>query len=121
MDHFNAMFEDKRTGLWRQATGEAIIGPLKGHSLSELAGRQMTLGEWATEHPNTRVLQADPSFTAEFEGMKNYERGLSKGQLTRRDSASWRSKLWSSVLSEQVSQKKKKKEHQKAGVSIPAF
>jgi hypothetical protein len=95
MDHFNAMFEDKRTGSWwRQATGEAIVGPLKGQSLSELTGRQMTLGEWSAEHPNTRVLQADSAFADEFEGMKNYEKGLSKGKLTRRDSASWHPKSW---------------------------
>lgn len=95
MDHFNAMFEDKRTGSWwRQATGEAIAGPLKGQILTELTGRQMTLGEWAAEHPNTRVLQADPAFAEEFAGMKNYDRGLSKGKLTRRDSASWKPKSW---------------------------
>ncbi|GAB3031068.1 DUF3179 domain-containing (seleno)protein [Spirosoma pulveris] len=95
MDHFNAMFEDKRTGSWwRQATGEAILGPLKGTSLSELAGQHMTLGEWAAEHPNTRVLQPDSTFADEFDSMKNYERGLSKGKLTRRDSASWQPKSW---------------------------
>ena len=95
MDHFNAMFEDKRTGTWwRQATGEAVVGPLRGQSLSELSARQMTLGEWAAEHPNTRVLQPDSTFADEFEGMKNYDRGLSKGKLTRRDSASWQPKSW---------------------------
>ena len=95
MDHFNAMFEDKRTGTWwRQATGEAVVGPLRGLGLGELSARQMTLGEWAAEHPNTRVLQADPEFSAEFAGMKNYDRGLSKGKLTRRDSASWKPKSW---------------------------
>ena len=37
MDHFNAMFEDKTTkSWWRQATGEAITGPLKGTKLEEL-------------------------------------------------------------------------------------
>ena len=95
MDHFNAMFEDKRTGSWwRQATGEAIVGPLHGQGLSELSARQMTLAEWAAEHPNTRVLQADPAFADEFESMKRYDRGLSKGKLTRRDSGSWQPKSW---------------------------
>lgn len=95
MDHFNAMFEDKRTGTWwRQATGEAVVGPLRGLGLGELAARQMTLDEWVSEHPNTRVLQADPAFADEFAGMKNYDRGLSKGKLTRRDSASWQPKSW---------------------------
>ncbi|MFD2570833.1 DUF3179 domain-containing (seleno)protein [Spirosoma soli] len=95
MDHFNAMFEDKRTGTWwRQATGEAVIGPLRGKAVAELTARQMTLREWAKEYPNTRVLQADSTFAEEFKGMKNYERGLSKGSLTRRDSASWKPKSW---------------------------
>lgn len=95
MDHFNAMFEDKRTGTWwRQATGEAIVGPLRGRVLTELSARQMTLREWAAEHPNTRVLQADSTFAEQFDGMKNYERGRSEGKLTRRDSASWQPKSW---------------------------
>ena len=95
MDHFNAMFEDKRTGSWwRQATGEAIAGPLRGKGLLELSARHMTLREWVAEHPNTRVLQPDPAFAEEFNGMKNYDRGLSKGKLTRRDSASWKPKSW---------------------------
>lgn len=95
MDHFNAMFEDKRTGTWwRQATGEAVVGPLQGQSLGELSARQMTLGEWVAEHPNTRVLQADSSFKDEFDRMKTYDKGLSKGKLTRRDSASWQPKSW---------------------------
>jgi hypothetical protein len=95
MDHFNAMFEDKRTGTWwRQATGEAVVGPLRGQAILDLPARQMTLGEWAAEHPNTRVLQADPAFADEFERMKSYDRGLSKGKLTRRDSASWQPKSW---------------------------
>ncbi|QIP16176.1 DUF3179 domain-containing protein [Spirosoma aureum] len=95
MDHFNAMFEDKRTGTWwRQATGEAVVGPLRGQTMLELAARQMTLGEWAAEHPNTRVLQADPAFADEFKSMRTYDRGLSKGKLTRRDSGSWQPKSW---------------------------
>ncbi|MEP6494580.1 MAG: DUF3179 domain-containing (seleno)protein, partial [bacterium] len=37
MDHFNAMFEDKTTGSWwRQATGQAVAGPMKGKALVEL-------------------------------------------------------------------------------------
>ncbi len=95
MDHFNAMFEDKRTGSWwRQATGEAIAGPLRGQSIPELSTSQMTLRQWTALHPNTHVLQPDSSFVQEFDSMKNYERGLSKGKLTRRDSASWKPKSW---------------------------
>ncbi|GAB4028378.1 DUF3179 domain-containing (seleno)protein [Spirosoma gilvum] len=95
MDHFNAMFEDSRTGTWwRQATGEAVVGPLRGKALMPLSSRQMTLREWAHEYPNTHVLQADPAFADEFKSMRTYDKGLSKGKLTRRDSASWHPKSW---------------------------
>ncbi len=34
MDHFNAMFEDVTTGSWwRQATGEAVAGPMAGDAI----------------------------------------------------------------------------------------
>ncbi len=47
MDHFNAMFEDATTqSWWRQATGEAVAGPLKGSSLPELPSSQTSLHEW---------------------------------------------------------------------------
>ena len=37
MDQFNAMFEDTRTGSWwRQATGVAVTGPMKGTRLNEV-------------------------------------------------------------------------------------
>ncbi len=47
MNHFNAMFEDKTTkSWWRQATGEAIAGMLKGQVLPELSSSQMALKQW---------------------------------------------------------------------------
>ncbi len=40
MDHFNAMLEDATTGSWwRQATGEAVAGPLAGTQLAEVGQR----------------------------------------------------------------------------------
>jgi hypothetical protein len=37
MDHFNAMFEDATTkSWWRQATGEAVAGPLTGITRSRI-------------------------------------------------------------------------------------
>lgn len=46
IDHFNAMLEDARTGTWwRQATGEAVGGPLRGEVLPEIASTQASLGE----------------------------------------------------------------------------
>ncbi|MEZ0483801.1 DUF3179 domain-containing (seleno)protein [Fibrella aquatica] len=95
MDHFNAMFEDDSTGSWwRQATGEAIMGPLQGKALTELTARQMTLSEWASEHPNTLVMQPDPAFREETDSLATYDTGVRRGELTRRDSASWKPKSW---------------------------
>ncbi|MBO0951138.1 DUF3179 domain-containing (seleno)protein [Fibrella forsythiae] len=95
MDHFNAMFEDDSSGSWwRQATGEAIMGPLRGKTLTELTARQMTLSEWASEHPNTLVMQPDPAFREETDSLATYDTGVRRGKLTRRDSASWKPKSW---------------------------
>ncbi|MFD1141359.1 DUF3179 domain-containing (seleno)protein [Larkinella insperata] len=95
MDHFNAMFEDKATGSWwRQVSGEAIAGPLKGRQLASLPAEQMTLHAWAERHPQTLVLQPDSAFRKQYTGMEPYERGRSKGDLTRRDSLAWKPKSW---------------------------
>ena len=57
MDHFNAMFEDATTkSWWRQATGKAVAGELKGVALKEVASRQMSLAAWIRQYPNTTVL-----------------------------------------------------------------
>ena len=94
MDHFNALFEDKTTGSWwRQSTGEAITGKLKGTLLPELPSAQMALGQWFTLHPNSLVMQPDPKFQVQYDSMSVYEtRG--KSDLTRTDSLSWRKKSW---------------------------
>ncbi|MEJ1973394.1 MAG: DUF3179 domain-containing (seleno)protein [Lacunisphaera sp.] len=47
MDHFNAMFEDATTGSWwRQVSGEAVTGKLKGTQLAVLPFTQVTLKRW---------------------------------------------------------------------------
>ncbi|MBL7805059.1 MAG: DUF3179 domain-containing protein [Saprospiraceae bacterium] len=95
MDHFNAMFEDATThSWWRQATGEAAAGPLKGTALPEFPSVQTTLEKWAELHPETLVMQPDPAFQAEYDSLSNYESGQRKSQLTRRDTASWQDKSW---------------------------
>jgi hypothetical protein len=95
MDHFNAMFEDARTGSWwRQANGEAIAGPLKGTMLPELPTRQVTLKQWLALYPDSRIMQADPRFTSEYSKDYAYERGTSTSKLTGTDTASWKDKSW---------------------------
>ena len=95
MDHFNAMFEDRTTGSWwRQANGEAIIGPLKGTAMPELPTVQVSLRQWLKLHPQTLVMQADPVFSDEYAKDYAYERGTKAGGLTGTDTASWRDKSW---------------------------
>ncbi len=95
MDHFNAMFEDASThSWWRQATGEAVAGPLKGNALPEIAFTQTSLHEWLDLYPNSLVMQRDPSFQEEYDSMDTYDLGIGRGKLTRSDTASWKEKSW---------------------------
>jgi hypothetical protein len=95
MDHFNAMFEDASThSWWRQATGEAVIGPLKGAVLPEVDARQLSLREWFKLHPSSLVMQPDEASKADYDLKGKFERGESTGKLTRSDSVSWKDKSW---------------------------
>lgn len=95
MDHFNAMFEDNRTkSWWRQVSGEAITGPLKGKQLEEIPSEQMTLQAWLTRYPDSYILQPDSLFKDEYKGLDKYDEGKMEGNLERRDSLSWKDKSW---------------------------
>jgi hypothetical protein len=95
MDHFNAMFEDATThSWWRQATGEAVTGPMKGATLPEVAASQMSLRRWFELHPNSLVMQPDESSEENYDPLGRFERGQSKGDLTRTDPGSWKEKSW---------------------------
>lgn len=95
MDHFNALLEDAGTkSWWRQATGEAIAGELKGEKLPEVLSSQTSLGEWLRLYPNSLVMQADPSFASSYDTTFKYEAGKSKSKLTGTDSLSWKDKSW---------------------------
>lgn len=95
MDHFNAMFEDNGTGSWwRQSTGEAIKGPLKGSVLEEIPSQQTSLKAWIQRYPGTKILQYDPSFKEEYEELAEYDKGHIESSLEKRDSASWKFKSW---------------------------
>ena len=95
MDHFNAMFEDRGTGSWwRQVSGKAVAGPLKGKALPEVPSIQTTLEKWIELYPNTLIMQADGEFKGKYEGMSEYESGESKSKLTLRDQGSWKDKSW---------------------------
>lgn len=95
MDHFNALFEDGTTGSWwRQATGEAIVGPRRGQRLAEVPSSQMALGEWLSLHPGSRILQPDPAAMESYDPDAGFERGAGRSDLTRTDPASWHDKSW---------------------------
>jgi hypothetical protein len=95
MDHFNAMFEDETTkSWWRQATGEAITGTLKGKMLPEFESTQLTLGKFFSLYPFGKVMQAEGRAKNSYDTLGRFEKGRSKGKLTRTDSLSWRDKSW---------------------------
>jgi hypothetical protein len=95
MDHFNAMFEDATTkSWWRQVTGEAITGKLKGQRLPEVYSTQTSLANWLTLNPASLIMQADPAFTDSYSKTTKYEDGSSRDALTGTDSLSWKDKSW---------------------------
>jgi len=95
MDHFNAMFEDETTKTWwRQATGEAVAGPLKGARLPEWPLTQTSLGAWLKLYPGSLVMQPDSTFSEEYGYMATYDIGLKRGKLTGTDTLSWKDKSW---------------------------
>ena len=95
MDHFNAMLEDESTGSWwRQTTGEAITGKMKGFVLPEMYFKQITVEKWLRLYPHAKIMQADPTFLLKYDSMALFEKGKSKGNLTRTDTFSWNPKSW---------------------------
>lgn len=97
MDHFNAMFEDHTTkSWWRQVNGEAVAGALKGEVLPEVESFQMSVGKLFELYPQALVMQADQLSLEElkYDSLAKYERGKSKGNLTRTDSLPWQDKSW---------------------------
>ena len=95
MDHFNAMFEDADTkSWWRQATGIAVAGPLKGAALKELPSQQLGLGAWIKQYPNTLILQPDSLYAKQYKDLEGFDNGTIKSSLEKRDSGSWKFKSW---------------------------
>ena len=95
MDHFNAMFEDGSTkSWWRQVSGEAVAGPLKGERLQEVPSRQMALSAWLRLHPDSKVLQPDTAFNKRYANLEGFDKGRAKDGLEKRDSLPWRDKSW---------------------------
>ncbi len=95
MDHFNAMFEDARTqSWWRQVSGQAITGELKGYQLPEVFSTQTSLAEWLRLNPQSLIMQEDPAYVKSYDTTLKYESGASRSSLTGTDSLSWKDKSW---------------------------
>jgi hypothetical protein len=95
MDHFNAMFEDATTkSWWRQVSGEAIAGKLKGQQLPEVFSTQTSLAKWLQMNPRSLIMQEDPASVSSYDTSLNYESGKSRKSLTGTDSLSWNDKSW---------------------------
>jgi hypothetical protein len=95
MDHFNAMFEDATTkSWWRQATGEAITGSRKGNTLPEVPSVQVTANKFFTLYPFGKIMQPDEDFWGAYDSLGRFEKGRTKGDLTRRDTVAWKNKSW---------------------------
>ena len=95
MDHFNAMFEDANTkSWWRQVTGEAITGKLKGQQLPEVYSSQTSLATWLKLNPGSLIMQADSGYIKSYDSTTKFESGKSESKLTGTDSLSWKNKSW---------------------------
>lgn len=52
----NMVIQDAQTGtVWRQGTGEAMYGRLKGHRMPFLPCQLMRLTDWLAEHPQSAI------------------------------------------------------------------
>jgi hypothetical protein len=95
MDHFNAMLEDATTkSWWRQVTGEAITGKLKGQQLPEVFSTQTSLADWLQLNPGSLIMQADTNYIKSYDSSFKFESGTSRSKLTGTDSLSWKDKSW---------------------------
>ncbi len=73
--HYNAVIEDEQTGTWwYQASGRAAVGPRAGRQLEALEHEQTTLRAWMEAHPESTVLQPDPSFASDYADIAGYDR-----------------------------------------------
>jgi len=95
MDHFNAVFEDQTTkSWWQQANGEAIAGPLKGSSLTEIPSAQFTVDSWLRQYPGSLVMAPDPIYDDRYFKLEDYDRGTMQSSLVKRDYTAWAPKAW---------------------------
>jgi len=79
----NFIMRDEETGSWwQQVTGEAILGPLKGHRLKSVFHDELSFGLWKREKPQGRVLRPDERIVAAKEyASANWEDRMSRAPV----------------------------------------
>ncbi|MEM7119507.1 MAG: DUF3179 domain-containing protein, partial [Chloroflexota bacterium] len=60
------MLDHKTGSYWVQVSGEAVVGPLSGTSLTVLPSQTTTWGAWQAQHPNTLVLSQNTGFDRNY-------------------------------------------------------
>ena len=55
------MYDQETGSLWSHLTGQALDGPLAGQHLQLLASTQASWAAWRRAHPDTLLLEFDPS------------------------------------------------------------
>ena len=67
LNHQNLLISDEQTGSWwQQATGECILGPMKGKHLRRISSDEVTLASWRGERPESTVVKFDPRYLKDY-------------------------------------------------------
>ena len=62
------MWDDRTESLWQQATGEGIVGTHAGRQLPVLSTAIVSLGQFASDHPDAVSLSRQTLFRTEYGG-----------------------------------------------------
>jgi len=78
----NFIMRDEETGTWwQQVSGEAILGPLKGHRLREVFHDEVTFALWKQEQPHGRVLKPDPTLSPDKYASADWEQRVGRAPV----------------------------------------
>jgi len=90
----NFIMRDEETGSWwQQVTGEAILGPLKGHHLKTVFHDEVSFALWKREQPKGRVLRPDERILAANQYLPaNWEERMGRARCCR-NSKRW-ARIW---------------------------
>lgn len=104
--HYNAVLEDAETkSWWYQATGQAVVGKLKGQQLVVIPSEQMTLKTFLQQYPKGLILQANENYKKEYTDLKNYDRRQRKDEDSLKNPNKFWDKSW--VIGITINQKNK--------------